>query len=127
MLQAAVLGVWIRYGFTAFFLAGLAVQAMAFLVLLALAGESPVAGYGRRHRGRYATASMLEPLAAGPDDPDAAEPGRPQGQAGAVGRHRGRHGTSPAAVLWITIPDTHRRLWPDVDTLVRSLKIVPRR
>ncbi|RVX41372.1 hypothetical protein EDD27_3896 [Nonomuraea polychroma] len=30
------------------------------------------------------------------------------------------------AVLWITIPDTHRRLWPDVDTLVRSLKIVPR-
>ncbi|MFG6200579.1 hypothetical protein [Nonomuraea sp. JJY05] len=31
------------------------------------------------------------------------------------------------AVLWITIPDTHRRLWPDVDTLVRSLKIVPRR
>jgi hypothetical protein len=31
------------------------------------------------------------------------------------------------AVLWITIPDTHRRLWPDVDTLVRSLKVVPRR
>ncbi|WP_188195243.1 hypothetical protein [Nonomuraea sp. SYSU D8015] len=31
------------------------------------------------------------------------------------------------AVLWITIPDTHRRLWPDVDTLVKSLKVVPRR
>ncbi|MGN9843168.1 hypothetical protein ACTMTI_34095 [Nonomuraea sp. H19] len=31
------------------------------------------------------------------------------------------------AVLWITIPDTHRRLWPDVDTLVRSLRVVPRR
>ncbi|MEV6039502.1 hypothetical protein AB0L65_50840 [Nonomuraea sp. NPDC052116] len=31
------------------------------------------------------------------------------------------------AILWITIPDTHRRLWPDVDTLVKSLKIVPRR
>lgn len=29
------------------------------------------------------------------------------------------------AVLWITIPDTHRRLWPDVHTVVRSLKIVP--
>lgn len=31
------------------------------------------------------------------------------------------------AVLWITIPDTHQRLWPDVDTLVKSLKVVPRR
>ncbi|MEU6785475.1 hypothetical protein ABZ912_40330 [Nonomuraea angiospora] len=62
LLQGATLGVWIRYGFTAFFLAGSAVQATAFLVLLALAGESPVAGYGRRHRGRYVTAAMLEPL-----------------------------------------------------------------
>ncbi|MEU6785476.1 hypothetical protein ABZ912_40335 [Nonomuraea angiospora] len=31
------------------------------------------------------------------------------------------------ALLWITIPDTHRRLWPDVDTLVKSLKVVPPR
>lgn len=62
LLQAASLAVWIRYGFTAFFLAALAVQVTAFLVLLALAGESPVAAYGRRHRGRYVTATMLEPL-----------------------------------------------------------------
>ncbi|NRQ40542.1 hypothetical protein HII36_53340 [Nonomuraea sp. NN258] len=27
------------------------------------------------------------------------------------------------AVLWITIPDTHERLWPDVHTLVKSLKV----
>ncbi|MGP4101748.1 hypothetical protein [Nonomuraea sp. KM90] len=29
------------------------------------------------------------------------------------------------AVLWITIPDTHKQLWPDVHTLVKSLKVVP--
>ncbi|MGN9843167.1 hypothetical protein ACTMTI_34090 [Nonomuraea sp. H19] len=62
LLQAALLAVWIRYGSTAFFLAALTVQAAAFLVHLALAGESPVAAYGRRHRGRYVTATMLEPL-----------------------------------------------------------------
>jgi hypothetical protein len=62
LLQAAMLAILIRYGFTAFFLAGVTVQTAAFLVLLALAGESPVAGYGRRHRGRYVTAAMLEPL-----------------------------------------------------------------
>ncbi|NRQ40543.1 hypothetical protein HII36_53345 [Nonomuraea sp. NN258] len=62
LLQAALLAVWIRYGFASFFLAGLGVQGVAFLALLAAAGESPVAGYGRRHRGRYVHASMLEPL-----------------------------------------------------------------
>ncbi|WP_188195244.1 hypothetical protein [Nonomuraea sp. SYSU D8015] len=61
-LQAASAAVWIRYGYTTFFLGALTVQVMAFLVLLALAGESPVAVYGRRHRGRYVTAAMLEPL-----------------------------------------------------------------
>ncbi|SEG96031.1 hypothetical protein SAMN05444920_109253 [Nonomuraea solani] len=62
LLQAAVLAVWIRYGLTTFFLVCLAVQGVAAVVLLALAGESPVAGYGRRHHGRYVHASMLEPL-----------------------------------------------------------------
>lgn len=62
LLQAASLTLWLRYGFTAFFLAGLAAQAAALLLLLALAGESPVAAYGRRHHGRYVTAAMLEPL-----------------------------------------------------------------
>ncbi|MGP3919813.1 hypothetical protein [Nonomuraea sp. 10N515B] len=62
LLQAALLAVWIRYGPTTFFLAALTVQATALLVLVALAGESPVARYGRRYRGRYVSAAMLEPL-----------------------------------------------------------------
>jgi hypothetical protein len=62
LLQAALLAVWAGRGFPAFFLACLAVQGVAAVVLLALAGESPAAEYGRRHRGRYVHASMLEPL-----------------------------------------------------------------
>ncbi|TYB47506.1 hypothetical protein FXF51_57845 [Nonomuraea sp. PA05] len=62
LLQAALLGVWIGYGFAAFFLSCLAVQAIAAVALLALAGESPVAAYGRRHDGRYVHARMLEPV-----------------------------------------------------------------
>ncbi|MFB4278526.1 hypothetical protein ACBJ59_24775 [Nonomuraea sp. MTCD27] len=62
LLQVAVLAVWIAYGFPVFFLACLAVQGIAAVALLAMAGESPVAGYGRRHHGRYVHASMLEPL-----------------------------------------------------------------
>jgi hypothetical protein len=57
-----------------------------------------------------------------PPSPDGREARRELSVAIAVDTGRPR-----PAMLWITIPDTHRRLWPDVDTLVRSLKIVPRR
>ncbi|MCP2358331.1 hypothetical protein HD597_005351 [Nonomuraea thailandensis] len=55
-----------------------------------------------------------------PPSPDGREAAQELSVAIAVDTGRPR-----PAVLWITIPDTHRHLWPDVHTVVESLKIVP--
>ncbi|MGR6917981.1 hypothetical protein ACU635_27380 [[Actinomadura] parvosata] len=55
-----------------------------------------------------------------PPSPDGREASRELSVAIAVDTGRRR-----PAVLWITIPDTHRRLWPDVHTVVKSLRVVP--
>ncbi|WP_061295203.1 hypothetical protein [Herbidospora cretacea] len=52
-LQVVQLMIWFFYGFARAFTMGLAVEAVTFLVLLALSGESPVAKLARKHQGRY--------------------------------------------------------------------------
>lgn len=34
-------------------------------------------------------------------------------------------GADRPSVVWITIPDTHKRLWPDITTVVSSLRVLP--
>nr|WP_062337857.1 hypothetical protein [Herbidospora sakaeratensis] len=34
-------------------------------------------------------------------------------------------GADRPSVLWITIPETHKRLWPDITTVVSSLRVLP--
>ncbi|MEO3856730.1 hypothetical protein [Acrocarpospora sp. B8E8] len=60
LLQAGLLAVWIGYGFTAMFLTGLTIELVAFLLLLALSGESPVSRLARRHRGRFRLAADFD-------------------------------------------------------------------
>ncbi|GLX95779.1 hypothetical protein [Herbidospora sp. NBRC 101105] len=52
-LQVVQLMIWFFYGFALAFTMSLAVEAVAFLVLLGLSGESPVAKLARKHQGRY--------------------------------------------------------------------------
>jgi hypothetical protein len=52
-LQAALIATWVLYGFAAAFLAGMAVQVVAFLIMLGLSGESPVSKPAREYHGRY--------------------------------------------------------------------------
>ncbi|MFB4262517.1 hypothetical protein [Nonomuraea sp. GTA35] len=66
-------------------------------------------------RGGWLLARMMRM----PPSPDGREAAQELSVAIAVDTGRPR-----PAVLWITIPDTHRHLWPDVHTLVRSLKVV---
>ncbi|GIH25473.1 hypothetical protein Aph01nite_37830 [Acrocarpospora phusangensis] len=61
ILQAGLLTLWIGYGFTTMFLTGLGLELIVFLLLLALAGESPVSRLARRHRGRFRLAGDFEP------------------------------------------------------------------
>ncbi|GAA0386311.1 hypothetical protein Acor_26210 [Acrocarpospora corrugata] len=61
LLQAALLTLWIGYGFTAMFLTGLAIELVALLLLLALSGESPVSRLARRHRGRFLLGADFDP------------------------------------------------------------------
>jgi hypothetical protein len=62
LLQAALVACWIGYGFTAMFLAGAAVQAVAFVTYLGLGGESRASVLGRRHHGRYLVSADFDPL-----------------------------------------------------------------
>ncbi|SEG96029.1 hypothetical protein SAMN05444920_109252 [Nonomuraea solani] len=55
-----------------------------------------------------------------PPSPDGREASRELSVSIAVDTGRPR-----PAVLWITIPDTHEHLWPDVRTLMKSLKVMP--
>ncbi|WP_066368865.1 hypothetical protein [Herbidospora mongoliensis] len=34
-------------------------------------------------------------------------------------------GAGRPSVVWITIPETHKRLWPDIETVVSSLRVLP--
>ncbi|WP_062431382.1 hypothetical protein [Herbidospora daliensis] len=34
-------------------------------------------------------------------------------------------GADRPSVIWITIPETHKRLWPDINTIVSSLRVLP--
>ncbi|MGW3353720.1 hypothetical protein ACWDA3_61535 [Nonomuraea rubra] len=65
-------------------------------------------------RGGWLLARMMRM----PPSPDGREASQELSVAIAVDTGRPR-----PAVLWITIPDTHRHLWPDVHTVVRSLKV----
>ncbi|UBU18671.1 hypothetical protein [Nonomuraea gerenzanensis] len=114
LLQAALLGVWIGYGFAAFFACGLAVQAVAAVTLLALAGESPVAGYGRRHSGRYVHARMLEPL-------DAALLERTvDATATVLGSPLDRDGLLDSVANRVTLP---RQAWEIAETLTELTRL----
>ncbi|MEV5411061.1 hypothetical protein AB0K60_19745 [Thermopolyspora sp. NPDC052614] len=61
LLQAVLIGCWVRYGFAVMFLAGAAVQAVAFVTYLGLSGESRASVLGRRHHGRYLLAADFDP------------------------------------------------------------------
>ncbi|GAB1822977.1 hypothetical protein [Herbidospora sp. RD11066] len=52
-LQVVQLMIWFFYGFASSFTMSLAVELVAFLVLLTLSGESPVAKLARKHQGHY--------------------------------------------------------------------------